>query len=323
LNHSVKKNIGVFIPIVVALGAYGLSYVSGLNFILAALILGIFVGNIIPLNEKFNAGIKAASGRVLETAIVLMAFSVNYKSLLNLGWELGIILLATVSFVIFITLVLSKRFNCPGSTGWLVGFGTAICGSSAIAALSPIVSKNKDDMALSLAVVNILGLIGMIVLPYLGQLYLTDMDLATLIGASLHSAGNVAGAGFVVNDAVGEMAVTIKLGRIALLTPALIVFQWAVGKRTEIEGKVATIKIPWYLIVFIGVSLLTTFVSIPEDILGYLKLTANYFLAVAMAAIGLKMNLAQVAKAGKKGLVFGTVVFLMQLGFILVLLALI
>ena len=323
MEESIKKQVGIFIPILLALGAYGVSIISGLNFILAAIILGVLVGNLIPIQERFNPGIKTASGKVLETAIVLMAFSINYKSLLSLGWELGVILLATVSFVIFITIFLSKKFNCPGSTGWLVGFGTAICGSSAIAALSPVVSKNKDDMALSLAVVNILGLLGMIALPYLGQLYLADMDLATLIGVSLHSAGNVAGAGFVVNDTVGEMAVTIKLGRIALLTPALIVFQWAVGERDSNRGKWSSIKIPWYLIGFILVSLASTFLPFPKEILGFMKIVANFFLAVAMAAIGLKMNLSQIAKAGKKGLMFGSVVFLFQIAFILALLVLI
>ena len=315
MSTKLIKYKGLLFPVAIAAAAFGLSSASGLNVILGALIIGIAVGNIISIDDSNSLGIKKASGFVLELAIVFMAFSINYSSLLNLGWELIVILLGTVAFVIFITLFLAKKFKCPGSTGWLVGFGTAICGSSAIAALAPLVSKDKQEIGLALAVVNILGLLGMIVLTYLGMLWLDDVDLATLIGASLHSAGNVAGAGFVVNDTVGELAVTIKMGRIALLTPALFIFSYFVGKQNS--GKVQKFKLPWYLLAFIIVSLLVSVLPINTTILDGTKWMANLFLAVAMAAIGLKMNLSQVAKAGKRGLIFGAVIFALQLIFII------
>lgn len=315
MGNQLLKYKGIAIPILLAALGFGVAELAGLNVILAALILGIIVGNVFKFKENFNPGIKKASGFVLELAIVFMAFSINYKSLLSLGWELIVILLATVAFVIFITLFLSKKFKCPGSTGWLVGFGTAICGSSAIASLAPLVTKDKQDVGLSLAVVNILGLVGMVALPYLGKAWLNDVDLATLIGASLHSAGNVAGAGFVVNDTVGELAVTVKMGRIALLTPALFIFSYFADKQnTETAQK---FKLPWYLLAFIVVSILVSLLTIPQGLLDATKLMANILLAVAMAAIGLKMNLAQVAKAGRKGLLFGVVIFVLQLAFIL------
>jgi uncharacterized integral membrane protein (TIGR00698 family) len=316
----IAKYIGILIPIGIALIGFAVAKLSGINVILGSLILGIVFGNIFKFPQKYEPGIKKASGFVLELAIVFMAFSINYKSLLALGWELIVILIATVSFVIFITLFLAKKFKCPGSTGWLVGFGTAICGSSAIASLAPLVTKDKNDVGLALAVVNILGLLGMIVLPYAGKYWLNDMDLATIIGASLHSAGNVAGAGFVVNETVGELAITVKMGRIALLTPALFVFQWFVGKQqTEVK---TSFKLPWYLISFIVISIMVSLVPMNQMILDLSKFIATALLAIAMAAIGLKMNLAQITKAGRKGLMFGVVIFVLQLAFIAILLGL-
>jgi len=101
-------------------------------------------------------------------------------------------------------------------------------------------------------------------------------------------------------------------------TPALLLF----GNRFKRESNTGSAKIlPWYLILFIVVSLLTTFVSLPEDFLKSVKWLSSFFLATAMAAIGLKVKLKTVFKTGKKGLVFGGLIFAVQMATIAILLA--
>ncbi len=307
---------GVSLSLSIAVSALLLSNVLGFNAILLALVFGIVLGNAFKLPEYFNLGIKTASGRFLEIAIILMAFSIDYGSFLKLGWETIIIVIVTISAVLLMTLWLGKKMNCPSSAGLLVGFGTAICGSAAIAALAPSVSKDKSDIGISMAVVNLYGLLGMILIPFITQDWLTDVQNSILLGASLHSVGNVAGAGFAMNDAIGEMAVTVKLGRVALLTPALLIFGHFTAKKSA-SHTTNKLNLPWYLVTFIVISILVSIFPFPEEILSYSKKGSNFLLATAMAAIGLKVSFKTLLNSGKKGLVFGAILFAVQLSIIM------
>jgi uncharacterized integral membrane protein (TIGR00698 family) len=203
--------------------------------------------------------------------------------------------------------------SCPGKTGWLVGFGTAICGSSAIAALAPKIKANKEDVAISLASVNLLGSLAMVLLPFVFEFYpLLEKEMAFLIGASLHSVGNVAGAGFSVSEEVGQLALVYKMARVALLSPALLFMVWLDSRKSN-EQKFR-FQLPWYLIVFIAVSIFVSFFPLPTFLLKGSETIGKIILTIAMAAIGLKVDVFRLLKAGQRGLVFALVVFAIQIG---------
>lgn len=309
LTPSLK---GIFLAISIALAAILIANWSGVNSILISLIIGVIVGNTLSLSDTFDPGIKVVSGLFLEIAIVLMAFGIDYGSFLKLGWQTILIIIITIVIVLWATLFLSKKMSCPSSAGLLVGFGTAICGSAAIAALAPSVSRDKSDMGIAMAVVNLYGLLGMIIIPFLTTDWLTDTQNSLLLGASLHSVGNVAGAGFAISESIGEMAVTIKLGRVTMLTPALLIFGYFTST-TNGAGIKTKLRLPWYLVTFIAVSILGSFIHFSPDILSYTKNGSNILLAVAMAGIGLKVSFKTLFSSGKKGLVFGAILFGAQL----------
>lgn len=314
-DTALRRFSGAFLSVSIALVGLWFARVSGFNAILLALIIGITLGNVTKLSYTWDSGIKLASGRFLEFAIILMAFSIDYGSFLKLGWETILIVVFTLAAVLLATIWLGKKMSCPSSAGLLVGFGTAICGSTAIAALAPSVSEDKSDMGIAMAVVNLYGLLGMIFIPLLTAEWLTDVQNSVLIGASLHSVGNVAGAGFAMNEAVGEMAVTIKLGRVALLTPALLIFTQFTGKANKTSTK-DKFKLPYYLVAFIFISIMVSVFPLPTEILSYAKKGSNFLLATAMAAIGLKVSFKTLLQSGKKGLLFGAILFAMQLALI-------
>ena len=309
LTPSLK---GIFLAISIALAAILIANWSGVNSILISLIIGVIVGNTLSLSDTFDPGIKVVSGLFLEIAIVLMAFGIDYGSFLKLGWQTILIIIITIVIVLWATLFLSKKMSCPSSAGLLVGFGTAICGSAAIAALAPSVSRDKSDMGIAMAVVNLYGLLGMIIIPFLTTDWLTDAQNSLLLGASLHSVGNVAGAGFAMSESIGEMAVTIKLGRVAMLTPALLIFGYFTSTTND-SGIKTKLRLPWYLVTFIAVSMLGSFINFSPDVLSYTKHGSNILLAIAMAGIGLKVSFKTLLSSGKKGLVFGAILFGAQL----------
>jgi uncharacterized integral membrane protein (TIGR00698 family) len=312
-----KKNDLIGIVVSVFLGLLAL-FLAGytpsfFNSVFLALLFGIGINNFIQLPKTIDPGLTFTSGRMLELSIVFLAFSINYSSFIELGFaSFGYILIA-IFIVLILVVFLSKKFNCPSSTGWLIGFGTAICGSSAIAALAPNISKEKEDIAVSMAVVNLYGSIGMILLPLIIlQFPFTANQIGFVLGGSLHSVGNVVGAGYSISNEVGEASMTIKLARVALLSPALLFFNFLVNRNSMNSWK-DYIKLPWYLIVFFGISLVGSFIQFPDELVKNSEFLGKLVLTIAMAAIGLKVKFSTLINSGKKGLLFGLVIFLIYL----------
>jgi uncharacterized integral membrane protein (TIGR00698 family) len=296
------------------LSAYTPSY---LNSILIALIIGIVLNNLIAIPKDVESGLTFTSSKMLELSIIFLAFSINYVSISKLGVGSFSSILITVTLVLIAIIYFSRVFKCPTSTGWLIGFGTAICGSSAIAALAPSVSKDKEDVAVSMAVVNLYGSIGMILLPLLlPYLQLSTNQIGLLIGGSLHSVGNVVGAGYGMSDEIGEVSMTIKLARVALLSPALIFFNYLVN-RNAVNSWKEYIKLPWYLIGFFIISILTSFIPLSTEFISSMEYIGKVVLTIAMAAIGLKVSFKKLISSGRKGIIFGLFIFALQFSLLL------
>jgi len=310
-----KEYKGVLLATVIGLTAYFSSNFlpPSLNSILLALIIGMIVGNFIKIPDSYQSGIGFTSSKLLEFSILFLAFSINYTHIANLGVKSFNVIAIMVVVMLLITYYLAIKVKCPGSTGWLVGFGTTICGSSAIAALSPSITKNKDDIAISMAVVNLFGSIGMIAFPIILQNFnLNTTQMGLMIGGSLHSVGNVAGSGYSISNEVGEAAITFKLARVALLSPALIFFNYLVNKN-NVKNVKDFFNLPWYLWSFIGITVLSSLINFPSSFLEIMETLGKIILTIAMAAIGLKVSFKKLYVSGKSGIIFGLAIFILQI----------
>lgn len=287
---------------------------AGFNAILIALLSGMLVGNLFALPKSLELGTAYTSSKLLEFSILFLAVGINYSEISKLGYQPFLGIVWVVFTVLTLAFWLSKRFNCPGNTGILVGFGTAICGSSAIAALAPTLkNQQKEDVAIAMAVVNLLGTIGMLFLPwFLLQSGWPNTAIGYFVGGSLHSVGNVAGAGFAIGKTAGDVAITVKLARVALLTPGLIFMTYLTQRNSQGNWK-RYFQLPWYLIGFIFVTIVVSVIDIPNPILKEVEFIGKVILTIAMAAIGLKVSFKKLMQAGSRGLRFGIVMFALQL----------
>ncbi len=287
-----------------------------LNSYLLALLIGMLLAPQVNTISQLDAGISLSSSKLLEWSVVLLAFSMDYKAIGAIGAKDFAVIIMVIFVVLVATYYLSKVLSCPGKTSWLIGIGTAICGSSAVAALAPKIKAAEEDVAISLASVNLLGSLGMLLLPLFFQFYpLLENEMAFLIGASLHSVGNVAGAGFSVSEDVGQLALVYKMARVALLSPGLLFMVWLDSRKSN-EQKFR-FQLPWYLIVFIAVSILVSFFPLPALLLKGSETIGKFILTIAMAAIGLKVDVFRLLKAGQRGLVFALIVFVLQISLLL------
>lgn len=322
MTSFLKENFnGLIFAIFIGLAShYGAAFIPQMNGVMLAILVGVLISNIIQAPKSFNAGISFASSKVLEFAILFLAFSISFKHIVDLGWQNFLLVFLMIIIVLPLILFMAKKMNCPDSAGWLIGFGTAICGSSAIAAVAPGITKNKQDVGIAIAVINLIGAIGMIAIPFILKWFpMSDINAGVLIGASLHSVGNVAGAGYGLEKIVGDTAITVKLARVALLSPAVIYFTFLVNRNKENFSAKSSFNLPYYLWGFILISLFTSFIDIPSAILLPLKEIGKILLTIAMAAIGLKISFKQLYLTGGVAIRYGIITFGVQIIIILAL----
>ncbi len=314
-----KKELPASI-IVVLLGstAYFLAPVLPyLNGMMAGLLLGLLAGNLLPAGVTEGKAPNWMAGKGLEWAILLLSFSINYQHLLSLGWQSLLYLALVIAFVLWLSPKLAQKLGCPGQSGLLIAFGTAICGSSAIAALSPQIKASKSDTATSMAVVNLLGISFMLLFPLLLPPLLSNAhDQGFMIGASLHAVGNVAGAAYALSPEIGEYALGIKLARVALITPALFFVHWVTRDKSASSEK-PRFKMPWYLWGFLAVTLINSVFSLPAEFTKAAVSCGDLMLTLAMVAIGLRIRIGALLSSGRRGLGFGLLIFGIQAGLFL------
>lgn len=285
-------------------------FIQGINAILLGLVGGVVLGNVITLPSIWKSGIDWATSSLLEISIVFLGFTINYVTLAAVGTTPLLVIIATVLLIVIASTVLNKWVNCPGKTGLLIGFGTAICGSAAVVTASVVLKAEKRDTGMALAVVNLLGAVGMLAMPLLlGPIGLSGEAKGLLVGGSLHAVGNVAGAGYALGDVTGDFALTIKMARVALLSPALLLFLWWTGRGAE-KG---VWRFPMYLILFFAATIISSLSWIPGDVRPILNTAGKVMLTIAMTAIGLRISIRSLYKGGKVAFRFGALIFLIQI----------
>jgi uncharacterized integral membrane protein (TIGR00698 family) len=244
---------------------------------------------------------------------VLLGTELQLQILIGLGLPTAVLILLIITFTMLSSLVVGKLMGFSQPFSLLMGAGNAICGSSAIAAVSPLVEGKEEEVGLSISTVNLLGTFGIFLLPLLVHVFkLNDYRGGAVIGGSLQAIGQVVAAGYSINDATGNIALLVKMGRVLMLGPlAVIISSW---KTAESPAGKSTIKIPPFIVGFLIIGILASWPVVPRPLVEALKLSGKWLLLFAMAGIGLKLHLKTMLIQGPKALLFGSIIAILQLG---------
>lgn len=291
-----------------------------LGAVTVAIILGIAVGNISSLGSSLGKGIDFTERRFLPFAIALMGVNLNFLILRELGVKSILIIVAGIAVTLLSAIGLARIFNFDSKFALLLGIGNGVCGSSAIVATEQIIGAKKEDVGLSIAIVNFLGTIGIAILPIISSVFLelNSINSGLLIGNTLQAIGQVVAAGFSIDEIAGQTATIVKMGRILMLTPLIftLILIFSRKKVAPAEGeKTKKIGIPLFIVGFTVLSLVPTFGLLSENSIQLISEVGRYALIIAMAAIGLKISFASILKDGKKALLIGSLIFLVQIVF--------
>lgn len=278
---------------------------------LLALILGIIARQFITNFTPFNNGISWTEKYVLEIAIVFIGFGFEFTKFQEIGINTIVIISISITSIVLFSFFLQKRSKQKQSKLFiLLGIGNAICGSSAIAASAPILKSKEEETGISLAVINILGLAGMLILPFIGNaLNFSNLELGIFIGGILQSVGHVVGAGFAISNEVGEFATVVKMGRVAFLVPFILILYFISSKNKEN----VTLKFPMFIIFFMIAVGISQIDFLKGDYINFLSKTGDMLINIGMAAIGLKINIKSLWSISGSAFLIGSIIFVFQI----------
>lgn len=315
-----EKTYGILLSLFVAFIAMALSSYIPIGSVAIAIILGAIIGNIITLPSKFNSGITFSEKTLLALAISLMGINLDFNVLEQLGFKTILLIVVSLIATIAFTNFIAKKQNFDSKFALILGIGNGVCGSAAIAATKDIVKLDKEKSALAIAIVNLLGTVGLFVLPIIAVLLgLSDVQIGILLGNTLQSVGHAIAAGFGVNETVGQSATIVKMGRILLLTPLILwLIYFVVEKNVNKNDEKKKLQIPIFVLGFIFFSILASSSILPKEAIDSISWTAKLSLIVAMSAIGLKISFKAIKENGWEAFVLAGYVFKFQIIFTLI-----
>ena len=307
-----NKLLGIVLAVIIMIIAKFLSgYLPTLGTALLALILGILIRQILTNFSPFSSGVSWTEKYVLETAIVFIGFGFEMSKFKEIGFSTLAVIFSSIILIILLALLLQKSFGKKdGKLFWLLGAGSAICGSSAIGATAPLIQAKEEETGISLAVINLLGLLGMVLLPIIAVGFsFSNLETGIFLGGILQSVGHVVGSAFSVNPEVGQFATVVKMGRVAFLVPFLLIVYFMFRKKSD--G--TKLKFPLFILFFLIAVLISQIGIFNSETVKFLSKSGDTLLNIGMAAIGLKINIKSLWKISGKALIGGTIIFIFQI----------
>ena len=298
------KVVREFLPglLVAALATLAAAFISeryGAPLTLMALLFGLAL-NFLNSDPRLKSGLAFASGTLLRISIVLVGAQVTVAQLANLGWSSIVAIIVIVTVTILMGALVARWLGLGSAFGTLAGGAVAICGASAALALSSVLGErrvNQGQLALVLVGISAVSSLAMVVYPILAQLIgLDDLEAGFLLGASIHDVAQTLGAGYSFSADAGEVAAIVKMSRVALLAPALILV--ALFFSREGAGKPRSFMPPWFVIGFFLVAALSAAGAVPQPVAGGAKAVSTALLAGAVAATGMRSPLGSLVNSG-------------------------
>jgi uncharacterized integral membrane protein (TIGR00698 family) len=263
-----------------------------------ALFMGIALA--LTIGAPYPKANKKVSKYLLQAAVVGLGFGMNLHSALAAGREGMLFTIASVVGVMILGVTLGRLLKVNPKNAYLISSGTAICGGSAIAAVSPIIDADENDTSLALATIFILNAIALFIFPPIGHaLGLSEQQFGTWAAIAIHDTSSVVGAGAAYGQEALQVATTIKLTR------ALWIFPLALVSILVFRSKGKKIAIPWFILMFIGAMLLNTYLNIPQQICSTVVMLSKKALGVTLFLIGCGLSVGAIKKVGAKPLVLG------------------
>lgn len=327
-----KKGLRDYVPglgfvLVVAFAALWLSEQYGAPAILMGLLIGLAM-NFVNRDNRLAAGLNFSSQTLLRWGIVLIGTQITFSQIIGLGITPFMALAGIMIAVIFSGILTAKFLSQDFRFGLLAGGATAICGASAALAIWGLIGDrriNQSQFTIVLLGITIASAFAMTFYPTIASfLELSDEQAGFLIGASIHDVAQSIGGGFSFSTEAGEIATIVKLSRVTLLAPVLILIALVLKKtddaQSEKSSKIGLRNgVPWFVAGFLILAGINSYFPFPEPLSQYANRLARMLLLMAVIAAAIKSDMAGLLSHGWRS--FGPVIMATAISFSLALLA--
>ncbi|MDP1852531.1 MAG: putative sulfate exporter family transporter [Candidatus Planktophila sp.] len=277
---------------------------------------GFLIANLGSWPAFANEGTSLASKRLMRIGVALLGAQVSVVSLQAIGIKGVITVILVVSFTIFGILALSRLFNMTGELGLLIGVGFGVCGATAVAAIRPQTRATQEETSYAIALISLCGTLSIFVLPFLGHLMgLSDQTFGAWAGAAVHDVGQVIATASVWSDDAVKSAIVIKLARVCLLAPIVLILSLRHRRYLKAQGESAQTSakvplIPFFVLGFIAVATVQNTVDIPIALHDYIVLASKVLLGAGLVALGSSVRWKAIRAIGPRPMLMGLIAWI-------------
>ena len=293
---------GLASTLIVALAATYLSDHYHAPPVIFALLLGMAL-NQLSAEARYAPGINVSARTLLRISVALLGLRITFGQIGELGWATAAMVMVTVPLTIGFGWALARIMKLDGRYGVLSGGAVGICGASAAMAIA-VAWPRKDserDTVVVIACITTYSTIAMVLYPaLLAHLHLDPLQTGRFLGGSIHDVAQVVAAGYASSPHAGDSATIVKLMRVAMLLPIVLIITVAAARgsaRNEPTNKKVAL-LPGFLIAFVVLAALNGFDLVARPVASVLTEASKWLLVISVAALGMKTSLREMMAVG-------------------------
>jgi uncharacterized integral membrane protein (TIGR00698 family) len=254
---------------------------------------------------------------LLQICVVLLGFGMNLPAVLRLGFDGSLFAATTIGATLLLGRWLGRRLALNSKTSLLVSAGTAICGGSAIAAVSSVIGASEAEIAVSIGTIFLLNAVALYVFPLVGHLlHLSQAQFGLWAGVAIHDISSVVGAGMSYGHDSLQTAIAVKLSRTLWIVPLTLAIAYRLNrqKRTAVDGSSRAthfkISAPWFIGFFLLASLLSSYVPTTSGWAPHLSEIARRGMILVLFLIGTSLSARALRAVGWRTVASGLTLWL-------------
>lgn len=277
--------------------------------VIFAVVLGLAAGNIFRIPKLAQPGIKFAFQTLLRAAIVLLGATFSFETALSIGGRAILMVAGLMTLALATAHLLGRLLGVPGRLATLIGVGTAVCGNTAISAVSPVIGAKDEETSFAIATNTLFGTLAVFAYPVLGHaLGMSSAAFGTWAGTAVNDTSQVVATGFAFDQAAGKIATVVKLTRNTMMGGVIVLMSLIYGTAAGAPGSLAQrVKqsVPVFVLGFLGMCLLNTLGVVGwlgghlgRDLTADAQTAAKFLILVALAGVGLGTRFDAMRKIG-------------------------
>jgi len=273
-------------------------FISPAIALLMGLIIAQFIGHpYLHLNHK-------ATRWLLQVSVIGLGFGMNVHNAIHAGEQGILFTVASISTTLIFGYLLGRWLKVEKKSSFLISSGTAICGGSAIAAVSPVIKADEKQISVALGCVFILNSVALFIFPVIGHYFnLSQTQFGLWCAIAIHDTSSVVGAASKYGPHALEVATTVKLARALWIIPISLLSAFLFKNQSK------KITIPYFILLFILAMIINTYVPFVNLFNTYITSAAKALLTLTLFLIGAGLSRKVLSSVGFKPLLQGVILW--------------